>query len=93
MSDELVSQTEASIMLNVSISTVEKMRQRGILQTVRIGRTVRIPLFQIERICHKQNLPGLKSQDMELGGSIIQKMDEANDKALGRKIRKRRNLG
>ena len=48
--NNLITMTEASIKLDVSIATVQRMRKRGILQTVRIGRAVRIPLFQIERI-------------------------------------------
>lgn len=85
--------TEASIKLDVSIATVQRMRKRGILQTVRIGRAIRIPLFQIERICQNRNRPGSSDLSMEPGTSTMQKMDEAKDRALGRKIRRKRNHG
>ena len=93
MTNDLVSQHQASLMLDVSISTIQRLRKQGMIRTVRVGRTVRIPLSDIERICHNRYPLDFRKQktEAEPGTSFIQKIKERNEQAYGRKIRKSQN--
>ena len=87
MTNDLVSQHQASLMLDVSMSTIQRMRKQGMIRTVRVGRTVRIPSIDIERICLK-NPHDFNKQKMgaEDGSSISQMENEADERAYGRRI-------
>ena len=47
---QLITQAEAASILNVSIRTITRYRQAGLLQTVKINRqTIRIPKMSVEK--------------------------------------------
>ncbi|MBC16567.1 MAG: hypothetical protein CL942_15840 [Desulfovibrio sp.] len=48
---ELITQREAAAILNVSIRTITRYRQAGLLQTVKINnKTIRIPKLSVEKL-------------------------------------------
>ena len=48
---DLLTQQEAATMLNVSIRTINRMRQKGQLKTIKLSyRTIRIPRLDVERL-------------------------------------------
>lgn len=46
----VISREEFSELLGISIGTVDRMRARGELRAVRVGRCIRIPLTEVERL-------------------------------------------
>jgi len=93
---QLLTQKEAALLLSVSIKTVTRYRQSGLLPTVIINqRTVRIPKEAIQEfiegsIC--QNHQGY-SKGTNTGTSPTQKMEEASEIAYGRQIYRQRKYG
>lgn len=96
---QLITQQEAASMLNVSIRTVERLRLKGKLKTIRLSyRTVRIPKLDVERLiqgskCNTTgNQLGLNSNQTADGMSFMQREDEVKELRFEQMISLRRKL-
>ena len=54
--DSLVTQSQASALLNVSVKTIYRLRQKGLLPTISIGKNVRIKRSDIEWLIKRKLL-------------------------------------
>ena len=79
MADNLVTQLEAADLLSCSLSTIQRLRQSKQLRTVNIGRSVRIPIEDIEWL----NRQGL-SCTRAAGTSSMLKMEDLKEHRFGR---------
>ena len=93
---ELLTQQEAASMLNVSVRTVERLRHKGQIKTVRLSyRTIRIPKLDVERLIEGSRWNGnqhVYGKEMANGMSHTQNTEEAKNFHLGRMILKKQKL-
>jgi len=87
----MIDQLEASLMLGCSIRTIERLRQKGILRTVRIGRMVRLYKQDVQEYIWQQSQLGLSKQSRASGMFTMRKMDVRKERAFGRKLSQSRN--
>ena len=95
---ELLTQQEAASMLGVSVRTVERLRHKGQIKTVRLSyRAIRIPKLDVERLIEgsrwNRNPQGYFKKKMENGMSFTQTMAEAKEEVYGRQIYKSQKSG
>ena len=95
---ELLTQQEAASMLNVSVRTVERLRHKGQIKTVRLSyRTIRIPKLDVERLIEGSRW-NKNQQDYNEGKATTDttfstmKMDIAKEFQQGRMILKKQKL-
>lgn len=93
---DLLTQQEAASMLRVSVRTINRMRQKGQLKTIKLSyRTIRIPRLDVERLIEgsvwneNQHVYG---KEMANGMSRTQNTEEAKNFHLGRMMFKKRKL-
>jgi len=97
---ELLTQQEAASMLNVSVRTVERLRHKGQIKTVRLSyRTIRIPKLDVEKLMFEgskcnttENRQGSVQNQMGNTTFITQKAEEAENYHYGQKIWRQRRL-
>ena len=95
---DLLTQQKAASMLNVSVRTINRMRQNGQLDTIRLAyRTIRIKKLDVERLiegskCHKRSHQGCTKRKAASGTLSIPKTVEAKDIHFARKIWKQRQI-
>ena len=93
---QLITQSEAALLLSVSIRTIANYRKTGKLKTVKLGyRSIRIDRHEIEKMIEVDKWQKENRQDWkntrDLGMSFIQKTDAHKEKAYGRMIRRSRS--
>ena len=97
---ELITQAEAASILKVSIRTITRYRQAGLLQTVKINRqTIRIPKLSVEKFIgesqweEKQKIHTSSAMQTETFTSCLTPTDVAREIHFGQKIWKSQRLG
>ena len=93
---QLLTQKEAAALLSVSIKTVSRYRQSGLLPTISFNkRTIRIPKLAVEKFIEGsrcQNHQGY-NKGTNTGTSPTLKTAEVNEIAYGRQIYRSQRLG
>lgn len=97
---DLLTQQEAASMLRVSVRTINRMRQKGQLKTIKLSyRTVRIPKLDVEKFMFEgskcntiENRQGSAQNQMGNTTFITQKAEEAENYHYGQKIWRQRRL-
>ena len=90
--ESLVTQSQASALLNVSVKTIYRLRQKGLLPTINIGKNVRIKRSDIEWLIKRKLLEDYpldyqtRKTNSEFTMFSSRKKEETIDKAFGQKI-------
>ena len=94
---QLLTQKEAALLLSVSVKTITRYRQSGLLPTYLISNSlIRIPQAAVERLIEVsrcQNHHKCKSKKTESGMSASERTDAAKQSRFGREINRSRRCG